>query len=225
MVNRSDRQGTVRIAAFDDSDIDYEPLVLTLDARETAHFNSDDLELGNRSKGLAGSTGTGTGTWRLALDSSDIDFEAHTYVRSAEGFLTAMNASAPQRDGMHRIAFFNPGSNAARASVLRLVNRGTSDAQVHVTGTDDSGTRPGTTVYVTVPAGNAVELTAAELESGDADAISSGALGDGAGKWRLRVEANAEIVAVSLLSSATGHLANLSRADDSPPLFIELDQQ
>ena len=211
--NLSDERGTVTIVARDDTDREYETLTLALGAGQTRPFNSDDLELGNAAKGLTGSTGSGTGAWRLALSSGDVEFEANAYIRTAEGFLTAMNASAPAADRVHRIAFFNPGSNANQASVLRLVNPGTRSAVATVTGTDDGGASPGTAVRVLVPAGDAVELTAAELESGAAAAITAGALGDGRGKWRLRVEANADIVALSLLSSPTGHLTNLSRAD------------
>ncbi len=211
--NLSDEAGTVTIAARDDTDRGYETLTLALRAGQTRHFNSDDLELGNASKGLTGSTGSGTGTWRLALSSDDVEFEANAYIRTPEGFLTAMNASAPNADDVHRIAVFNPGSNANQVSILRLVNPGTRTAVATVAGTDDSGARPGTTVRVLVPAGDAVELTAAELESGEAAAITTGSLGDGKGKWRLRVEANRDIVVLSLLSSPTGHLTNLSRAD------------
>ena len=177
------------------------------------HFNSDDVELGNRAKGLTGSTGSGTGTWRLGL-SGDIDFEAHAYVRTPDGFLTAMQA--PAADSVRRVAFFNPGSNDNQMSVLRLVNRSSREAPVSVDGTDDLGLRPGATVRVLVPATDAVELTAAQLESGEADAIESGALGAGAGKWRLRIESDAnhgDVAVLSLLSSAAGHLTNLSRAD------------
>ena len=213
VANRSERAGTVRIAAFDDTDVEYETLVLALDARAAAHFNSDDLELGNEAKGLSGSTGSGTGTWRLELSSTEIDFDALAYVRTADGFLTAMQALAPVADRVHRVAFFNPGGNANQRSVLRLANPGASDAQVQITGTDDLGVRPGTTVRLTVAAGAAVEVTAAELESGEADTIASGALGDGTGKWRLRIEADQDIAAMSLLSNPQGHLTNLSRSD------------
>ena len=201
------------IAARDDTDREYETLTLALAAGQTRHFNSDDLELGNAAKGLTGSTGSGTGTWRLALSSDDVEFEANAYIRTSEGFLTAMSAAAPTADRVHRIAIFNPGSNSNQVSILRLVNPGPRTAVATVAGTDDSGARPGTTVRVFVPAGDAVELTAAELESGEAAAITAGALGDGKGKWRLRVEANRDIVVLSLLSSPTGHLTNLSRAD------------
>ncbi len=221
VVNRSGRAGTVTIRAFDDSDVRYPPLRLRLEAGEAKHLNSNDLELGNARKGLSGSTGAGTGAWRLELSSLDIDFEAGSYVRHADGFLTAMQAVAPSMGGVHRVATFNPGSNTRQASILRLVNSGSEAAAASVTGADDRGVRPGGTVEVRVPAGAAVELTASELESGEADAIAAGALGDGTGKWRLRVASEGELAVMSLLSSPMGRLANLSGVDalrGVPPL-------
>ena len=38
------------------------------------------------------------------------------------------------------------------------------------------------------------------------------ALGDGAGRWRLWIESEEPLVVMSLLSSPTGHLTNLSTA-------------
>ena len=213
VVSRSDRAGEVTIQAFDDGDMEYEPLVLALDAGETVHLGSDDLELGSPAKGLTDGAGEGEGTWRLALSSEGLEFEAHAYVLHADGLLTPMQAPVPQADGVHRVAFFNPGRNTVRKSVLRLVNPGEEDARVRITGADDTGWRPGTTVRVVVPGTEAVELTAAELESGESDRIDSGALGEGSGKWRLRVEADGDIAVMSLLSGVAGHLANLSHAD------------
>ncbi len=221
VANRSGRAGTVTVRAFDDGGRVRERLSLRLEARQARQFNSDDLELGAPAKGLSGRTGSGTGAWRLELSSADLDFEAGAYVRHADGFLTAMLAAAPARDGAHRVATFNPASNANQASRLRLVNWGPQAASATVTGADDRGTRPGGTVEASVPAGSAVELTAAELESGDSDAIASGALGDGFGKWRLRVASDADLSVMSLVSSPMGRLADWSGADESrgaPPL-------
>ena len=64
---------------------------------------------------------------------------------------------------------------------------------------------------IQVPATDTVELTVTQLESGAADAIESGALGEGVGSWRLRIEG--EVTVMSLLSASSGHLTNLSRAD------------
>ena len=212
LINHSKAEGTVVVRAIDDEGRSYRIETIPLKEYQTLHFNSDDLELGNRAKGLSGSTGAGRGTWRLRMYSG-LDIQANAYVRTPDGFLTAMQARAPLARPGRRVAILNPASNLSSVGVLRLVNRSSGDAEVTVDGTDDLGLRPGTTVQVLVPATDAVELTAAELESGEADAIQSGALGDGAGKWRLRVASNRVNTVLSLLSSPGGHLTNLSGAD------------
>ena len=52
IVNPSDSAGTVSIVASDDGGRRHGPVALSLDARQTAHFNSADLEDGEASKGL-----------------------------------------------------------------------------------------------------------------------------------------------------------------------------
>ena len=106
-----------------------------------------------------------------------------------------------------------PGSNANQVSALRLVNLGEEIAEVTIAGFDDKGMSPGGAVTLTVPAGGSVTHTAAELETGNAEGLE-GSLGDGAGKWRLTVNADQPISAMSLLSSPTGHLTNLSTAPE-----------
>ena len=212
IINRSSAEGNVSIAASDDSDMAYEALSLSIGGNKAAHLDSDDLELGNEDKDLTGATGSGMGAWRLALSSDTIDINANAYVRTSDGLLTAMNTTAPQARDVSRVAFFNSGDDDSM-SVLRLVNESTDDATVTIDGTDDLGLRPGMTVRVLVPATDAVELTASQLESGEADAITSGALGDGTGRWRLRV--NGAVTVLGLLSSPTGHLTNLSHVENS----------
>ena len=87
-------------------------------------------------------------------------------------------------------------------SSLRLVNPGEEDAQVTVTGIDGDGLRT-EEIRVTIPAKASRTLTAQELEAGGSD--FEGSLGDSAGKWQLEIEADREIVAMSLLESPTGH--------------------
>ena len=122
MTNRSEVAGVVNILAYDDTDTQYEPVRFPLDPGVTADFNSDDLELGNPDKGLAGSTGAGTGAWRLILSSDTIDFDAYFYLRASDGLLTTMHEEAPRKNEVHRVAYFNHGDNALTTSVLRLVN-------------------------------------------------------------------------------------------------------
>ena len=212
LVNHSDRAGDVRIVAIDDTGMS-RSVSLVLNASATAHFNSDDLEDGNPGKGLAGGTGAGTGDWRLAV-SSDLDIEVLAYIRTPDGFLTSMHDVAPGGPNGARIATFNPGSNDTQKSLLRLVNPGTYDAEVSVAGIDDQGRSPGSAVLVAIAAGAALTFSAAELESGDSRL--DGALGDGAGKWRLTVESDEPVVAISLLESPR-HLTNLSTVPPGPP--------
>ena len=209
VVNHTDDAGEVTIRAYDDTDREYEALTLSIGARETKHFNSNDLEGGAPSKDLSGSTGGGEGEWRLEL-TSDLDIAVLSYIRTPDGFLTAIHDVAPIEDGRHRVVTFNPGSNSNQASVLRLVNAGAESERATITGIDDRGASPGSAVAVTISAGGSRTLTAAELESG-ADGLE-GALGDGTGKWRLEVESDHPITVMSLLSSPTAHLTNLSTA-------------
>ena len=211
VVNRSDESGEVMIEAFDDTDREHEVVTLSIGAGETRHFNSDDLELGNADKGLAGSTGAGEGDWRLEL-TSELDIEVLSYIRTTDGFLTAMHDLVPRSAKRHRVAVFNPGSNVDQQSALRLVNPGEEPAEVTISGFDDRDASPGSDVVVTVPAGGSASHAAVELESGSEE--FEGALGNGSGKWRLTVNADRPIAAMSLLSSPTGHLTNLSTAPE-----------
>ena len=124
-----------------------------------------------------------------------------------------MHEAAPLEDGAYRVAFFNPASNRSQVSALRLVNAGEEAAAVIVTGIDSTGVSPGDEVGLTVPARGARTVSAADLEAGGEGL--TGALGDGRGKWRLRVESDRPLTVMSLLSSSTGHLANLSTAPAS----------
>ena len=213
VVNRSPEAGEVTLTATDATGRAYEPLTFTLGAQAATHVVSADLELGNPGKDLAGSTGAGSGNWRLELD-SPLDVYAVAYARSHDGFLTSIHDLVPQVNGVHRANFFNPASNDRQVSWLHLLSASDADALVTVTGRDDLGNSPGRPVRLQVMAGTAVMLPSAALESGEHELIESGALGDGAGKWRLEVTSDRPLQVMSLLVSPTGHLSNVSTAID-----------
>ena len=209
IINRSREPGTVLIHAVDDAGDRYGPVEVEMDAGETIHFNSGDLESGNPDKGMPGGIGAGEGHWRLELD-TELDIAALAYVRTADGFLTSMHETAePLDDGRYYIPFFNPASNKGQVSSLRLANPGPEDAEIIIAGIDDRGAPPPEgEVWLTLPAGGARAITAVELESG-AEGLQ-GRFGSGTGKWRLFLSATAPIEAMSLLDSPTGNLTNLS---------------
>ena len=123
IINRSERAGTVRIHAVDDSGERFGPVDLSLGAMATAHLNSMDLEAGNPGRGLSAGIGDGEGDWRLEL-STDLDIEPLAYARSSEGFVTTSvhdvvqpeyvpNHALPDSGTpiLYHVRFFNPGKN------------------------------------------------------------------------------------------------------------------
>ena len=207
IINRSAQAGTACVLAIDDAGARRGPATLRLAPHAALHFNSGHLENGSEALGLPG-FGSGTGSWRLVV-TSELDVEVLAYVRAAGGFLTSVHDTAPQQGDAHMVRFFNPARNQRQRSLLRLVNPSGSAVSATVLGTDDTGASPGPGVQVTVPAGVSRWLTAAELEDG---AGLTGHLGQGRGKWRLRVLADGALRVMSLLQSPTGHLSNLSTA-------------
>ena len=74
IINRSGVSSEVSVEAFDDDGMAYGPVTLDIDANQTVHFNSGDLEDGNPDKGLMEGIGSdGIGDWRLTLR-SDLDW-------------------------------------------------------------------------------------------------------------------------------------------------------
>ena len=222
IINHSDRGGTVSIHAIDDTGRRFGPATLSLDAKETVHFNSEDLERGNRSKGLSPGVGSGGGNWRLELD-TELDIEPLGYIRTSDEFVTSMHdivtgrgSACPPTD-IH-VPIFNPASNRSQRSWLRLINPGDRDINVTISGEDDAGEAPPEgNVRLVVPAGAARAVTAQALETGGAGL--DGRFGDGMGKWQLFVSADGAMEAMNLLQSATGNLTNLSttrRKEEAP---------
>ena len=220
IINASDRDGVVHLTAIDDGGTPYGPVALTLGERETVHLNSRDLEQGNASKGLPAGVGDGDGNWRLLLQSS-LAVNPLAYVRTTDGFVTSVHDVASHAGQSHRIVFFNPGSNVDQRSLLRLINPTPAPINVTIRGRDSEGRRaPLGDVRLALPASSSISLTSRQLEGGAAS--TTGRLGDGVGKWELSVEADGDILAMSLLETPTGHLTNLSTINrsDSAALFL-----
>ena len=93
-----------------------------MEARQTKHFTSTDLERGSSSKGLTG-VGDGAGNWRLEVE-TELDIEPLAYIRTVDGFVTSMHEVAVETEEgsmSYHVPFFNPGSNRRQVSMLRLI--------------------------------------------------------------------------------------------------------
>ena len=206
VVNLSDQSGPVRISAYTDTGVMWGETSFRINGNAVYTFNSDDLEYGSARKGIDG-IGTGDGDWHLTFD-SDLPLTVSAYLRTRDGFLTAMNRTVEKDpDGVYRVMTFNPGSNTRQVSRLLLVNPSDTEVTATVRGMDDRGEAGDRPVTVTLSANEAWTLTARQLEYRG--------LGDGSGKWRLLVTATQPITVMSLLKSATGHLTNLSSSPEA----------
>ena len=203
VINHSDDAGSLSISAIDEAGERRGPVSLAIGAGQALHFNAADLEQGNSAKGLSGGIGEGIGDWRLVVRSK-LDIEVLGYGRTPDGFVTSLHDLAPEAYGNSWVPTFNPGSNRRQVSRLRVVNPTDRDREVRFYGRDDAGMRSWSSIFT--QAGATRDSTAAELEQAT-DFFAS--IGDGVGKWRLRVYARGQPV-LSLLQSPTGHLANIS---------------
>ncbi len=211
VINASTRSGVVRIDAVDDMGRRFGPAALSLAAGQSRNFNSRDLERGNASVGVHGGVGSGTGNWRVELR-ADFDIQARAYIRTPDGFLTAMHSvSAETSPGSQRyhVPFFNPGSNTSLRSLLRVVNPSTATANVTISGIDAEGNAaPRGDVRFNLLGGRAVLLSAQGLEQGVTGA--RGRFGTGQGKWQLYVSSNQPLLVMGLMLTRSDHLSNLS---------------
>ena len=94
IINHSERSGTVAIHGVDGAGTRYGPATLTLEAKESVHLDSAELEDGSPSKGLLGGLGDGTGNWRLEL-TTELDVEPLAYVRNVHGAFTPPARDCP----------------------------------------------------------------------------------------------------------------------------------
>ena len=225
LVNNESYEATVTITGID-SKGNTAPggdVMLTLGGWWTAkQVTMTDLENGNLAKGIVGSLGTGQGGWRLAISATTIsgsgDISIMSLARTSDGFLTNLSHVVPDDPNLgsrqHSIQIFNPGSNSNQRSILRISAPSYySQGTVTIAGFDDNGTAaPGGEVTINILGGQTLSLTAGDLENGNSSIGLVGALGDGAGKWRLQVSSDIQIDVMNLLETPTGFLTNLSRA-------------
>lgn len=223
--NRSDRAGDVLVRGFDDTGDDYGPVAFHVTAGATREFDSADIEQGNPARGLPRGIGTGTGDWRVHIESG-LDLDVLSYVRTADGFLTSMHDEAVRDDFVMSVPSPDPGRGRGYRPMIRLLNPSNAVADVSIRGIDDAGRWAAGTVRVTVPPRGARTLTVAELETGGEGV--DGSLGEGAGGWRLEIACRTPLHAMSLLRSPGGHLTNLSTPpyeDGGPRHHIDLFPQ
>ncbi len=197
------RPTIVRITAHDDRGRAFGPAAVSLVPGHTLELTSSDLEGGNPLKGLHRGIGAGQGDWRLVVQST-AKLDALAYAETAEGLRTPLRDIGQAPDGLRHVPLF-PAAAAEAPGLLRLSNPGSEPVEARIRARDDAGGV--SEVRATLPPGTSRWLSAGALESGQR---VSGALGDGAGDWRLAIQAPAPIHAFAFSSPQGGELGDLA---------------
>jgi type VI secretion system secreted protein VgrG len=139
----------------------------------------------------------------IRVDVSYIDGGGHSELVSS----AAVGPVCAQK----RVYFVNPADNPNQQTFLRFINPNPVANVVTIVGHDDSG-NAGLDAQMTLalPAQTTMQLNAADLELGNPDKGLTGRLGDGIGKWQLKLNSPEPIVVMSLIRTPDGFLTSVS---------------
>ncbi|HET7656327.1 MAG TPA: hypothetical protein VFK18_05000, partial [Luteimonas sp.] len=115
-----------------------------------------------------------------------------------------------------KVYHVNPAANPTAQTFVRVINPSATDGLVTVTGFDDDGHPGATPLKFLLEGGHSMQFNSDDLENGSAK-FSSGAFGDGHGKWRLEVTGEFDGMVVQAMSRNTidDTVTNLTDADNS----------
>ena len=185
------------------------PISITLSANESKQMTAQDLEKGNSSKGIKTSMCDGAGKWRITVRSSKT-IQIMGLIRTPDGFLTGLTDVVPVESGSNIVYFANPASNSQQQTFLRIVNNSNSQGTVTISAIDDLGINAAEKVSFELGPNESKQMTAQDLENGNAAKGLTGKLGDGTGKWRLTIASSLDLATQSLIRTPDGFLTNLS---------------
>ncbi|MDX2299985.1 MAG: hypothetical protein NW204_09690, partial [Xanthomonadaceae bacterium] len=222
VVNRSRQSGTVMVSGIDENGA-MAPggdLSFTLEPLQAVQFTASDLELGNPAKGLAGALGDGAGKWWLSVF-SPLSLEVMSLIRTPDGFLTSLSATAPRAatdvDADKLVLVANPADETQQETFIRIVNPSAQAGTVILSAIDDSGQRPTPpTAWFDIGAFQSKQFNATDLEMGNPAKGLSGGFGDGVGRWQITVTSLLPLEVQNLIRTPDGFVTNLSERAPRP---------
>jgi len=205
---------------------------VTNSAADTITFAYTGADLGPAPGALAGPGGSDgpfsmtvcfevAGANTTTIDASTVT-QATTLTRSGTDFATPSCNLLPLafNGSVVKVFTFNPAGNTTQESFARVTNWGNTGGLVTVEGWDDTGAAaPGGNVTFNLAAGETLQLNSGNLENGGttpSGKVLTGALGNGAGKWRLVVTGEFDGLHVTSLNrnNTTGTLTNITDSDN-----------
>ena len=212
LINPGDTPVDVTVFAWDDNG-NLRSVRGSLSASVAETLTAVDLERGIA--GWSGSLGNGEGKWRLQVEAT-----AAIYVMGLladpRGYLTNLSVDYRYNAGSMegnttggRIRLFKSAAHPSQQGFLRIINYSDVDGSVTLVGLDDDGVETGP-VTVHLPAHGARHVNSNDLEFGNADKLS-GAIGSpSSGDWRLLLESDLNVTALSYVRTQDGFLTSLN---------------
>lgn len=181
-----------------------------------ANFSATGFDVSLCFEVLAGNTQT--------IDASDVTVVT-SHTRGATTFTAPSCALLPlvYNGSVVKVATFNPGANATAQSFLRVTNPSSTSGLVTIEAWDDAGVKAPNVTF-NLAAGASRQINSDVIEAGGAGL--TGAIGDGAGKWRFLVTGEFAGMRVQSLNrnNTDGTVTNLTDYDtndeQSKPLFL-----
>jgi len=209
IINNENTSALVTVSgSTENGDAGQSDITFTIQPNETKSLRVIELQNGSVTKGLTGQFGDGNGPWKFTIN-SPLNFDLYAYIRSSKGYITKLNDTITKKGNQFHIPIFNPGSNLTKVSYLRISNNEANASQIQITGTDEDGQTKGP-ISASIAANSTLVITSQDLEAGNDTKGLSGGLGNGTGKWQLKVTSDDAITLVNLLSGPDGFMTNMS---------------
>ena len=143
-------------------------------------------------------------------ESTDFPTTAEVFDESYNGTIDAFLAKLTL-ESEHRLYVANPGSNITQQTFLRFINPNSTSASVEVFGTDDAGVLSSNDpISLTLAPESAIQFNAQDLENGNSNKGLTSSLGNGQGKWQLRIKSDNYLKIMGLIRTPDGFLTSLN---------------
>lgn len=214
LVNPSDHSVEIAIWGWDDNG-KLTAMSGTLPGNVARTLTAVELEQGI--PGWDGQLGNGEGKWRLQVEASGPIY-VMSLLTDPRGYVTNLSAFSRFNAGScetctagGRIRLFKSASHHTQQGFLRIINHSDTDGVVTLKGVDDAGVEVGS-VMVNLPADGVRHINSHDLEFGNVNKLE-GALGSpSSGDWRLLLESELNVRALSYVRTKEGFLTSLNEA-------------
>ncbi|NKB43079.1 MAG: hypothetical protein GKS03_02255 [Alphaproteobacteria bacterium] len=218
--NQATTASTITLSATDDTGAAAPggDVSITLGAEESFYFGSPDLEDGVAA--ATGAFGDGQGSWHITVTSTGALDVQNLLWAGGDASVSEVNHAITRSvtSGNYEVQFFTEDGASAFVTSLRVANRSSSAGTVSFATVDSNGNTLDSSAQLSLNALEAVVLTAADLENGNAALGLSGSIPTSSGFWKLRLNSSLDLGVVALASSGSGQVSDVSNTLSASPV-------